>query len=213
MRKNALAYVLTLLIFGGGIYAAIQAGKKLESGRGLPVGSAAQVQSIEPTAPARANSATGSGGLPQIFRENLHDPLSQLLLQLILIILLARIFGTLSIRIHQPAVVGEMIAGIVLGPSLFGTLFPGAFQFIFPVASLGALRLLSQVGIILFMFVVGMELDIKHLRDKAGTAITISHVSILFPYFLGVLFSLYIYQAYAPANVSFLAFALFMESP
>jgi Kef-type K+ transport system membrane component KefB len=209
MRKNALAYVLTLLIFGGGIYAAIQAGKKLEMARTLPAVSATQPQSAEPATPA-ANTGASPDALPQVFRENLHDPLSQLLLQLILILLLARLFGAWFVRIHQPAVIGEMIAGIVLGPSLFGAAFPGAFQFIFPAASLGALRILSEVGIILFMFVVGMELDIKHLRDKAGTAIIISHVSILFPYFLGVLFSLYIYQAYASANVSFLAFALFM---
>jgi Kef-type K+ transport system membrane component KefB len=98
----------------------------------------------------------------------------------------------------------------VLGPSVVGTLFPGAFQFMFPAASLGALRMLSQVGVILFMFVVGMELDVTHLRGKAHTAIVVSHVSIIFPCFLGVLFSFFVYRSLATAHASFLAFGLFM---
>jgi Kef-type K+ transport system membrane component KefB len=143
-------------------------------------------------------------------RDNLHDPLSLLLVQLIMIVLLARVFGALFVKLGQPAVIGEMTAGIILGPSLFGTLFPGAFGFVFPTGSLGALRMLSQVGVILFMFVVGMELDLKHLRGRANTAVMVSHISIVFPYFLGVLFSYFIYEKFASANASFPAFSLFM---
>ena len=87
----------------------------------------------------------------------------------------------------QPAVIGEMIAGILLGPSLLGWLWPGFFQMVFPPASLGTLRMLSQIGVCLFMFVIGMELDVTQLKQQARTAVLVSQVSILFPYLLGVL--------------------------
>ena len=79
---------------------------------------------------------------------------------------LARLFAAHAARVGQPGVIGEMIAGIVLGPSVAGALAPGLFQFIFPADSMGALRMFSQVGVILFMFVVGMELDLKQMRGE-----------------------------------------------
>lgn len=211
MRRNILFYVVTILIFGSGIYLAIQAGKRLEAAKlPAPASIAPAHSASDPSVPAAAKTEGGLSHATQVLRDNLHDPLSLLLVQLILIVLLARVFGALFVKLGQPAVIGEMIAGIVLGPSVVGTLFPAASHFIFPSGSLGTLRMLSQVGIILFMFVVGMELDLKHLRSKADTAIMVSHISIIFPYFLGVLFSLFIYRSYASANVSFLSFALFM---
>jgi Kef-type K+ transport system membrane component KefB len=81
---------------------------------------------------------------------------------------------------------------------------------IFPVAALGALKLLSQIGVCLFMFVVGMELNVAHLRHKAHTAVVVSHVSILLPYFLGVAVSLVLFTTLAGPGVSFISFALFM---
>jgi len=211
MRRNALFYVITILIFGSGIYLVIQAGKRLEAAKMLAPASISQAQPASvPSAATMAKPEIGLAHATQVLRDNLHDPLSLLLVQLILIVLLARGFGALFVKFGQPAVIGEMIAGIVLGPSVVGALFPGASHFIFPNESLGTLRMLSQVGIILFMFVVGMELDLKHLRNKADTAIMVSHISIIFPYFLGVLFSLFIYRSFASANVSFLSFALFM---
>ena len=199
MQKTVLAYLLTVLIFGAGIYATIHAGKKLEAGK-FSTTAMAKVESISihPVA---------------MLRENLRDPLSRLLLQIILIVLVARIFGALAVRLGQPAVIGEMIAGIVLGPSLVGLLFPDMFHgaVFLTDSSLGILRMLSQVGVILFMFIVGMELDITHLRNKAGVAIIVSHVSIFFLFFLAwCWFSFFIYRAFAPDNASFLAFALFM---
>src|SRR5207249_1492628 len=86
----------------------------------------------------------------------------------------------------QPAVVGEMVAGILLGPSLFGLLAPDTFQFVFAPSSLGTLKLMSQVGVCLFMFCVGMEVDASHVRHKAQAALMVSHASIVVPYFLGV---------------------------
>src|SRR5579872_18093 len=191
MRRNALLYILMVLGFGLGIYFMLQAGRRLETASFSPPSTTSETAPVAgPASPSATTSDTG--GITRALeglRGNLHDPLSLLLVQLILIVLLARVFGMLFAKMGQPAVIGEMLAGIVLGPSVVGTLFPGAFQFIFPAASLGALRMLSQVGVILFMFVVGMELDLAHLRGKAHTAIVVSHVSIIFPCFLGVLFS------------------------
>lgn len=205
MKKNLLFYILTILVFGAGILFTLRAGKRLESSRATPAISSVETQAA---APAQARTTPASG--VEALRNNLREPLSLLLLQLILIVLLARIFGGLFLKMGQPAVIGEMLAGIVLGPSPAGALFPAAFHFVFPPDSLGALRMLSQVGIILFMFVVGMELDVTHLRRKADTAVLVSHVSILFPYFLGVVFSFFIFPTFAPQNTPFLSFALFM---
>src|SRR5207237_7641747 len=109
----------------------------------------------------------------------------------------------------QPCVVGEMIAGILLGPSLFGLLAPDAFQFVFAASSLDALRLFSQIGVCLFLFAVGMELDVSQLRHRAQTAVVVSHSSIVIPYFLGVTLALFLYRELAQHGASFVAFALF----
>ena len=103
-----------------------------------------------------------------------------------------------------------MVAGILLGPSLFGLLAPNAFNFIFAASSLDALRLLSQIGVCLFLFAVGMELDVSEVRHKAQTAVVVSHSSIVIPYFLGVTLALFLYSHLAQPGASFLAFALFM---
>jgi Kef-type K+ transport system membrane component KefB len=102
------------------------------------------------------------------------------------IVIAARLIGLFVSRIGQPAVVGEMFAGILLGPSLFGLLYPEAFDFIFPSYWLGSLRLLSQIGVCLFMFIVGLEVNVGHLKHSAQTAVVVSHASIVIPYFLGV---------------------------
>lgn len=144
------------------------------------------------------------------FTDNLHHPLALLLFQIVAIVIVARIFGWFFNKIGQPSVIGEIIAGIVLGPSLFGMYFPEASAAIFPVESLGNLNLLSQVGLILFMFVVGMELDLKVLKTKAKEAVVISHSSIVIPFSLGMILAYFMYSTYAPQGVNFLSFALFM---
>jgi len=103
-----------------------------------------------------------------------------------------------------------MVAGILLGPSLFGLLAPQAFGFVFPPASLEPLRLFSQIGVCLFMFAVGMELDISQLKRRVQTAIVVSHSSIVIPYVLGVALALFLYRSLAQPGASFVAFALFM---
>lgn len=124
--------------------------------------------------------------------------------------LATRAVGTIFVRCGQPAVVGEVLAGILLGPSLLGWVWPEAARFIFPKESLGVLKLFSQIGVCLFMFVVGLELQVSHLRQKAHTAVVVSHASIMFPYLLGVVAALFLYSHYAAPGASFPAFALFM---
>jgi len=201
MRKNLLFYLITLLVFGSGIYFVLDYGAQLSpAAHNLGIGSDSTLPAVAP--------ASGAPGLALLDR--LHTPLGVLLMQLIVIILAARAIGAVFLRIGQPAVTGEMLAGILLGPSLLGLIVPQAQAFLFPAASLGALGLLSQVGVLLFMFVVGIEVDLQHLRKKAQAAVLVSHASIVVPFFLGVAFSLLIYQTLAPATIAFSAFALFM---
>lgn len=144
------------------------------------------------------------------FSHNLKHPLSVLLLQIITIIVTARIFGSLCRKIGQPTVIGEILAGIFLGPSFIGMYFPEFSVFIFPAQSLSNLQFLSQIGLILFMFIVGMELDLKVLKNKGHEAIVVSHASIVFPFALGVLLALYIYKEFAPPDIPFHSFGLFL---
>ncbi len=141
---------------------------------------------------------------------NFQDPLAILLAQIVMIILTARIFGWFFKKIGQPTVIGEIIAGIVLGPSLVGMYFPEFSAALFPEASLGNLKFLSQIGLILFMFVIGMELDVKVLKNKASEAIVISHASIVIPFAMGIGLSYFVYNQFAPEGVEFLSFSLFM---
>lgn len=141
---------------------------------------------------------------------NLQHPLAILLAQIITIILVARFFGWVFRKIGQPSVIGEIIAGIVLGPSLLGLYFPEFSLTLFPVESLGNLQFLSQIGLILFMFIIGMELDLKVLKNRAKEAVVISHASIVIPFALGIGLSFFVYSKFAPVGVAFLPFALFM---
>lgn len=148
--------------------------------------------------------------LPSVLKNAFHGPLSTVLLQLIIILFAAKGLGWVFSRVGQQAVMGEMTAGILLGPSCLGFFFPELFQGLFPAASLTYLHILSQLGLLLFMFVIGMELDIDTLRSRFGESLIISHSSIVFPYFLGVGFAYYTYNRFAGAHAAFTEYALFM---
>jgi Kef-type K+ transport system membrane component KefB len=113
-------------------------------------------------------------------------------------------------KIRQPQVVGEMVAGILLGPSLLGWVAPQLSSALFPASSLGYLSALSQVGLVLFMFLVGLSLNPKELQEHGHAAVLISHVSIVTPFFLGSLIALYMYPRLSDDSVTFTGFALFM---
>jgi Kef-type K+ transport system membrane component KefB len=137
------------------------------------------------------------------------SPVFVLLLQLLVIMAAGRGVGLLFRRVGQPAVVGEMLAGVLLGPSLLGHALPTVEAFLFPPSSMPALHLISQLGVILFMFVVGMELDLEGLRHRARATVVISNAGIVVPFCLGTLLSVFLYAGYAPAGVPFATFALF----
>lgn len=133
-----------------------------------------------------------------------------LLLQIGVVVVAARITGLLFRKIHQPQVMGEMVAGILLGPSLLGWVAPEVSAFIFPQESLAVLNGLSQVGLLVFMFLVGLELNPKLLRGRGHVALVTSHASIVVPYLLGAVLALYLYDRLSDSRVDFAEFALFM---
>jgi Kef-type K+ transport system membrane component KefB len=117
--------------------------------------------------------------------------------------------GWLFRRFGQTAVIGEMCAGIFLGPSLLGAFWPSLEARLFPPDSLDSLHVISQLGVVLFMFVVGMEVDVDSLRRRARATLVIGYAGIVVPFALGLLSSFYLYRAYAPPGVPFLTFGLF----
>ncbi len=140
----------------------------------------------------------------------LHGPLPLFIAQAVLIITAARLIGILARRMRQPMVIAEIVAGILLGPSLLGWAFPDFSRALFPPESLGLLNLMSQIGLILFMFLVGLEFDAKLLRGRGRTSVVISHTSIVVPFTLGALLALYLYPRLADPAVRFSSFTLFI---
>lgn len=191
---------------------------------GVPAPSAHGVIAGAPATAAPAGAATVPAAVPaaathkpsepvgvlDTWRANAGHPLARLILQLIVVVLVSRAFGAAVRAFGQPPVIGEIAAGVALGPSLLGLMFPDVTATLFPPASMGMLHLLSQVGVILFMFVVGLELEWATVKAQAHAAVAVSHVSILFPFLLGVLAALPLYAQHAPAGISFQAFGLFM---
>ncbi len=141
---------------------------------------------------------------------NIMEPAAMLLLQIISILLVSRVFGFLFVKIGQPTVIGEILAGIVLGPSLLGYFFPEAYSFLFAPDSLSNIYILSEIGLVLFMFVIGMELDLSALKNKMGTTFVISQASIVIPYFMGMWLAYYLYEEFAAGQTDFISFALFI---
>jgi K+:H+ antiporter len=206
--KHYLAYIFLLVICGAGIWFVLKSGPAFDQNRKVPAAEAAP-STVPPARPADG-SQPGQTNIGRFLSANLRNALSILLLQLVVIIVASRLVGKLFLKIGQPRVMGEIVAGIILGPSLLGQLSPNTMAFLFPPESLEPLRLLSQIGVVLFMFVVGMELEIGDLRKKAYAAIMVSHASIVVPFFLGVTLSLLVYKSESPARTSFTPFALFM---
>jgi len=141
---------------------------------------------------------------------NFKHSLSILILQILVIIIFSRVLGWLMSLAGQPTVVGEIIAGIMLGPSLLGMFFPEVSEYLFPLESLSNLEFLSQIGLILFMFIIGMELDMGVIRTRAKAALFISNASIIVPYLMGLILAYFMYSRFAPAGAGFISFALFM---
>jgi Kef-type K+ transport system membrane component KefB len=133
-----------------------------------------------------------------------------LLLQLVVILVAARLAGRAVRALGQPQVIGEMAAGLALGPSLFGAIAPDMLAWLFPASSLAPLSVLSQLGVLLFMFVVGLRVDLDVLRGRAGVAVATSHASIVVPFVLGAGLAPWLHDTLAPSGVGLLPFTLFL---
>ena len=136
--------------------------------------------------------------------------LFSLILAVAAIVVACRVTGTLFRLIRQPRVVGEMFAGIFLGPSVLGAMAPEFSAWLFRPSSLGSLNALSQIGMVIFMFLVGMKIDTNELRARGHAAVLTSHVSITFPFLLGTFLALYLYPRLSNDHVSFTSFGLFV---
>ena len=132
------------------------------------------------------------------------------IIQIAVILIFANIIGYGLSKIKQPFVIGEIVAGILLGPSFLGRISPSVSRALFPENSLNILMILSQIGLILFMFVIGAELDLKAVRKQLGSLILISQFSMFVPFAMGLGVAYFLYDQYAPHNVPFLGFALFI---
>lgn len=184
---RVLLYYALSLAAGVGIFLLIRAcGEGLEAP--LPAG--------ESTAGA-PTAAPGSASL-------------RVLIALLVIIASARALGAIFRRFHQPPVIGEVVAGILLGPTLLGKLAPGVSAALFPPSVTPMLDILAQIGVLLYMFVVGLELNTHLLRQKTQATVAISHASILAPFLLGSALALRIYPLLSTRDVPFTGFALFM---
>jgi Kef-type K+ transport system membrane component KefB len=160
---------------------------------------------ITPPDPAPGQAVFGpAGGAAHI------DALAHVLLALVVVIVVARGVGSLFAYFAQPPVVGEILAGILLGPSVLGRFAPAAQAYLLPKEVAPFLGVLSNVGVILYMFLVGVELDPTLLRKRGHATLAISHASIVTPFLLGALLALYVYPTLATRDVPFTVFSLFM---
>jgi len=185
--RVVLGYVLTVAVAIGLLLLVLAYGRHLSpatSGVGRAVGSGEVIQSSH--------------------------VLYHVLVALAAILLLGRWLGKLFAHFGQPRVIGEIVAGIALGPSLLGQIWPEAMHFILPTDVGPFLGIIAQIGIILYMFLVGLELNAGLLRSRAHATIAISHTSILVPFLLGATLALWLYPQLASGDVPFTSFALFM---
>jgi Kef-type K+ transport system membrane component KefB len=150
-------------------------------------------------AAVKANAAAGRSGA-----------IGHVLLALVVIIILARLLGSAFHYFHQPPVIGEIIAGILLGPSFLGRMSPEVSAYVFPASVSPFLGVISEVGVILYMFLVGLDLDPRLLSRRGHAAVAISHASIIVPFLLGALLSLILYPRLATGDLRFTAFSLFL---
>jgi Kef-type K+ transport system membrane component KefB len=146
--------------------------------------------------------ATAVGGKP--------DVLAHMLLALTAVLLTGRLLSFLFHYVGQPPVIGEVVGGILLGPSVLGQLWPEAAAFLLPPSIAPYLGVIAQLGVVLYMFLVGLELDLKVLRERARATVAISHASIVVPFLLGAVLALVLYPRLSSSDVSFTSFALFL---
>lgn len=197
--KSIAFYLTMILIFGSLMYLVIKEGESQQI-----------KEAIVSANESPRDLGEGFSLFVKLVTNNIESSIGILLLQIITILLTCRLFGWLFVKIGQPTVIGEIVAGIFLGPSVLGNLMPETSAFLFPTESLVNINMLSQFGLILFMFAIGMELNMTEVKKKLNETILISHTSTIVPFFFGMLTAYFVYDKYANENTPFLSFALFI---
>ena len=132
------------------------------------------------------------------------------LVALAVVVIAGRTLANLIVRIGQPPVIGEVLSGILLGPSLLGRLAPHVEDYLFPATARPALSVIAQIGVVIYMFVVGLEFDPASLRKRAAPFIFTSQVSIALPFVLGAALAFALFPDLSQPGVRFVPFALFL---
>ena len=156
-----------------------------------------------------STAAQGGGGAPSASARG--DVLAHVLLSLAVIVLAARLVGrAVEKYLRQPPVMGEILAGITLGPSVLGALSPDAFALLMPQEAAPYLGIVAKIGVVLFMFLIGVELDAGPIRRHPHSTLAIAHASVIAPFVLGAALALLLYPVYSPTGTSFTVFSLFI---
>lgn len=198
--KNLTLYFVIISVFSFLIYLVIKLGSRFET----------TFLAQFPIENSEGILNQGFSMFSKAFAHNVQTPLAMLLLQVVAILFTARIFGFVFVKMGQPSVIGEIVAGIVLGPSVLAQIFPEVSAFLFSPDTLGNINILSQIGLIFFMYVIGMELDISEVKKKWNETILISHSSTIFPFFCGTIAAYWTYPTYASHTTPFISYALFI---
>lgn len=140
----------------------------------------------------------------------LEQPLTHFIAQVVVVMAVSRLVGIVIRRFGQPLVIAEMVGGIILGPSLFGWLAPELSKQIFAPDSLAMLQLVSQFGLVLFMCLVGIELNPAHFRRASWTSVVISQSGIIAPFVLGGGLAFWLYPEYGTETVPRMVFVMFV---
>lgn len=191
--KPALPRLPLLLLYGGMLLVAVVLFVLIES----------YGKTLSAPPPANAAHAPGSG-------ESKPDALVHVFIALTAILIAGGVLGRLFRYLGQPPVMGEVVAGILLGPSFLGALSPAAAEFILPASITPYLAVLAQLGVVLYMFLVGLELNHSVLRDRAHATLAICHASTVVPFIMGMALALALYPRLSSSDVVFTSFALFI---
>lgn len=213
-RRMLVGYLLMLVVGLGSYFWIRSIGERQNAVRPASVATA-PAEAGEPTSAATASSESAQSPAaqsPAAQKPAAQKPhtLPKLLLALIAILLTAQTLGWLFRYLAQPRVIGEMVAGFLLGPTLLGRLAPGTVEWLFPVEIHPMLSVLAQLGVLLFIFLVGLEFNAGLFKTNAAATITISHASIVVPMVSAAVLSLWLFPRFAPAGVSFGNFSLFL---
>jgi Kef-type K+ transport system membrane component KefB len=190
-----------VLLYGASVAASVGVFLLIRNaGRGLVAGGGAEAASGQRGAGHVATAASSSSG----------SAVMHVLLALAMIVLAAHLVGAVFRRLGQPQVMGEVVAGILLGPSFLGWIAPQTASRLIAGDVVPYLGVISQIGVVLYMFLVGVELDTTLLRERTQASIAISHTSMVAPFLMGSALALWLYPNYANGGVSFTPFALFL---